>query len=551
KKLDEMIGYEAQQQIPFPIDEVIWDYHICKDDTMGAEKEVGIFAVRKEVISDFMIDYESSGLHLELISVGYLGLLNYALFDLRPKKPSVIVDIGSDHTDLLVVDGRRFWVRNLAIAGNDVTQALQEKFKLQFSEAEKLKRHASKSEQAVKIFSVVQPVLKELVNEIHRSVGFYKSQAGDVKFEEVYLFGNGARLLGIQKYLQEHLRFKVHVEKGFHRIRVNREANVALLQQEFPSFASVVGNGVQALGEGEVNVNLLPQEQKAALEFKKKQRVVLVAAASLYLLVAFLWLNYNKKIESAELALQNTEIVKTLDKHDREIKRLYGEERDELQTHQTQLIGYGENRLQPLIGLDAVREVFSSFNGKENITRDVPEDQQASVLGEMEGEMDDLNGQKIWLCSYRLSRVILNSKNEEIDFSKRRKGGDEDKVMTPAYKIFVCGKTYSKESQRANIAMIQERLTGPLQRLLEADTGLVGVGNPHKIELLSPDDKIPNQLYHAARDLRDRFPLDKDKDQGASFFHFEMHWYQHIKKPEEPDEPDENDDGNSGNGGGK
>ena len=53
KKLDEMIGYEAQQQIPFPIDEVIWDYHICQDETMGAEKEVGIFAVRKEVISDF------------------------------------------------------------------------------------------------------------------------------------------------------------------------------------------------------------------------------------------------------------------------------------------------------------------------------------------------------------------------------------------------------------------------------------------------------------------------------------------------------------------
>ena len=303
KKLEEMIGYEAQQQIPFPIDEVIWDYHVCESEEGSVEKEVGIFAVRKEVISDFILDFEQNGISPDHISVGYIGLLNYILFDLRPTKPAVVIDIGSDHTDLLIVDGGRFWVRNLGIAGNDVTQTIQEKFKLQFDEAEKIKRSATTNkEQAAKVYQVVQPILKEFVNEIHRSVGFYKSQAGDVKFEDVFLFGNGAKLIGVQRFLQEHLRFKVHVEKGFHRLRVNREANVALLQQDFPAFATVVGQGIQGLSDGVIDVNLLPQERQEEINFKSKQKIVIAAAASLYIVIAFLYWNLGGKISDAEEA---------------------------------------------------------------------------------------------------------------------------------------------------------------------------------------------------------------------------------------------------------
>ncbi|MCA8960099.1 MAG: type IV pilus assembly protein PilM, partial [Planctomycetes bacterium] len=313
KKVEEMIGYEAQQQIPFPIDEVIWDYHVCASDEGALEREIGIFAVRREVISDFIVDFESNGLAPDHISIGYIGLLNYVNFDLRPQKPAVIIDIGSEHTDLLIVDGGRFWVRNLGIAGNDITQTLQEKFKLQFDEAERLKRSAaSDKEKAAKVYQIVQPILKEFVNEVHRSVGFYKSQAGDVKFEDVFLFGNASKLVGLQRFLQEHLRFRVHVEKGFHRIRVNRESNVALLQQDFPSFATVVGQGIQALGDGMCDVNLLPRERQEELSFKSKQKVVIAACVALFVVPVFLMLNLNGKIEKAEQALAQANRSKSL-----------------------------------------------------------------------------------------------------------------------------------------------------------------------------------------------------------------------------------------------
>ena len=70
KKLVEMIGYEAQQQIPFPIEEVMWDYHVCETGDSGGEREVGIFAVRAEAVNDFVLDYENVGIDVNLISVG-------------------------------------------------------------------------------------------------------------------------------------------------------------------------------------------------------------------------------------------------------------------------------------------------------------------------------------------------------------------------------------------------------------------------------------------------------------------------------------------------
>jgi len=72
-----------------------------------SEKSASSQSARKSSPTSFL-DYETHGLSPDHISVGYVGLLNYVRYDLRPQKPAVILDIGSDHTDLLIVDGGRF-----------------------------------------------------------------------------------------------------------------------------------------------------------------------------------------------------------------------------------------------------------------------------------------------------------------------------------------------------------------------------------------------------------------------------------------------------------
>ena len=184
KKIKDMVRYEASQQIPFPLDEVIWDYHLIEREYMaGEERDLGLFAVRREAIDDFLLDFTQEGLAVEMLTIEYLGALNLVLYDIRPEEPTVVLDIGASHTDLIFIDGQRFWIRRLLHSGNDMTKAIMARFRLDFREAEKLKIETAKvPKQAAKIFqTVVQPKLQELVQEVHRSIGYYRSQAGEIK----------------------------------------------------------------------------------------------------------------------------------------------------------------------------------------------------------------------------------------------------------------------------------------------------------------------------------------------------------------------------------
>ncbi len=517
RKLEEMIGYEAQQQIPFPIDEVIWDYHISEGNDGSLEKEVGIFAVRREAISDFVLDYRE--FPLELISVGYIGLLNYVAFDLRPNRPVVVLDVGADETDLLVVDGNRFWFRSLAGAGKDFTQALQEKFKLNFHQAEELKIDGAKSEHAAKIFQVIQPHLRDLVNEINRSIGFYKSQAGEVKFEDLFLFGNGSKLLGLKNFLQEHLKFRVHVAKAFHRLRVNRESNVGLLQKDFPSFASCVGAGIQALGDGVCEVNLLPQEQQEALEFKKKQKTVLIAAASLYVLIAWLFFSYDRKIRDANAALDTTRVVANLDQAKKTIDELEGDRRAALQKERTALLGPVEDRLEPYAAWAMVQQIFTAIGNQEIVTP--PEFTKETIdsgKASLEGDQERLNANKWWIALFEVQRVWRDEQGRVVEKP------DKNQTVTPAYRVQVSGVRYRIGTEQENTIAVQERIRQRVEEELRARYGELSASDVVTVKI---HNEPPTRIYIEHRDLKEKKKGSDDLivlSQDETFFGFDVSW---------------------------
>lgn len=515
KKLDEMVGYEAQQQIPFPIDEVVWDYHIC-DGGDAPEKTVGIFAVRREVVSDFMVDYEAVGLSLDVISIGYLGLLNYVQFDLRPQKPSVVVDIGSDHTDLLIVDGAKFWVRNLPIAGNDITQALMEKFKLQFDEAEKLKVNANKSEHAVKIFSVIQPVLKELVNEIHRSVGFYKSQAGEVKFEDVYLFGNTAKVLGIQKFLQEQLRFRVHVARKFNRIRINREANVALLQQDFSSFVAAVGNAIQALGAGTAEVNLMPKEQQEAQQFKRKQRMVLLAAAALFVVPLYWWVLFHQKTGAAERALLGTAVTTELDGYKKQIEAA-DRQRSELDAKWHTLRAELAHRALPAEAFRLVHEVFNAIPGEQVVeVEPFSETQLEARRPDLLADMERLNEGKIWLVSFETELVVRDATGKIHALRDKLENVPEPRL---AYRCSIHGMATVRPEAVENQTQVARNVQEPLEQRLRERYGEPSAEHGNWVKGVAVTG-IPNSLYREPDTFREVRAGGREAVEQGTFYPF-------------------------------
>lgn len=292
KQIPEMVRWEAQQQIPFPIEEVIWDWQKIDNEEDFGEVEVNLFAVKKEIIHNFLATLEGVGFQASGIQIAPLALFNFINYDQQPEGAVVAIDMGAEFSDLVVLNGTRIWIRNLQIAGNDITRAVQGKFQIPFGEAEKLKLKAAKSKHANKIFQVMKPILKDLVGEIHRSVGYYKSQNPDVRFDKVLLLGNGTKLVGFKRFFRDNLSdYAIELVKGLKRISVSNRVNVNLLSQNIASFGIALGLAVQAAGEAVNNVVLIPDEIKQAEELKKKQPMFIVALVILAAIVGWKYFN--------------------------------------------------------------------------------------------------------------------------------------------------------------------------------------------------------------------------------------------------------------------
>ncbi len=298
-RLQEIVRYEAQQHIPFKLDEVIWNYQpIERAYEPGEEREVIIFAVKKEIVGQFLSNTTTVNFPLDVLQFAPIALFNFVTYDQDITGTMVVLDMGADNTDLTVIDAEKYWIRNLPIAGNDITKAIAKKFQIPFNEAEKLKVTATQSPQANKIFAVVQPVLRDLVGEIHRSLGHYKSLAKNVKFDKMLIAGNSSKTLNFQKYLSQNLQMDVQKLSKLGRISLSGRVNEASLQKHLPSIGVCLGLGIQGLGLAKNRVNLLPPELIAKKEMALKKPYVAGIAAALALSVGALYLNAGKDIDT-------------------------------------------------------------------------------------------------------------------------------------------------------------------------------------------------------------------------------------------------------------
>jgi len=308
-KIPETVKYEAQSQIPFNIDEVIWDYqYVERDYQPGEEKEVILFAIKRDIVEQFLANIAELKFNTEAVQFAPVALFNFLLRDQELKGATVALDMGGDNTDLIVIDGTKFWVRNLPITGNDITKALQKAFNIPFEEAEKLKLKAGQSQQAQKIFNAVQPILRDLVNEINRSMGYYKSISKTSKFDQIILLGNSTKTLNFQKFVSQSLQLPAIRLTKLNSIEVGGGIDPGELNENLPTIGTAIGLALQGLEPTTNRINLLPSIYRQKKELKRKQPFVIATAAALYLLVGLAW--YKQDTEVAKLDAS----IKTADK---------------------------------------------------------------------------------------------------------------------------------------------------------------------------------------------------------------------------------------------
>ncbi|TVR11925.1 MAG: type IV pilus assembly protein PilM [Planctomycetota bacterium] len=286
KKLDKMVELEARQQIPGNFDEVRWGFY--KTPSIDESSyDVAIFAVRNEIVDDLVSKSKQVGLNLVGISVTSLAIYNYVQFDqdFGAEETVVILDVGAENTDLVVYRGDSMWMRNLGVSGSDITRAFQKKFRVSFEEAEQLKCQVGESRQADKIFKVIEASLGELVSDVQRSLGFYKSSNPDTTFECMVVSGNTFRLPNLTQYIADRLGYAIITLVETERISIDHGLDRDHFLEDLQSLGAAVGLGLQGVGYGKADVNLLP----SSLRIQSLLRAKRWAAIAILVIIPLAW----------------------------------------------------------------------------------------------------------------------------------------------------------------------------------------------------------------------------------------------------------------------
>ena len=226
--------------------------------------EVGLFAMKRDQINRAILPFTVAGIEVDVVQMSPIALYNFVSFD-QLKGPGskdsvVLLDIGADNTDLIISDGTRIWQRNVPIGGNHFTRALTKELKLTFAKAEHLKRNATKAPDPRAIFTAMRGVFNDFASEINRSIGFYSSINRTAKIRKVVGLGNGFKLPGLQKFLQQNLNHEVSRLESFEKLVGDEVKSAPQFQDNLASFAVAYGLGVQGLKRGGLGTNLLPPE---------------------------------------------------------------------------------------------------------------------------------------------------------------------------------------------------------------------------------------------------------------------------------------------------
>ena len=282
KRIPEIVKFEASQQIPFDINEVAWDWQIMTEEG-AAEAKVGIFAIKNDVVTAELEHFSREDLEVTYVQIVPMALYNYVFYD-RPDlmksdtQATVVLNIGAETTDLVVCTKSDVWQRAIAMGGNAFTKAIADTFKLNFEKAEKLKRTAPMSKYARQILQAMKPVFTDLASEIQRSLGFYTSSHSNVKLTRVIAMGGGTKMRGLLQYLQQSLQMPIERPDAFKRVAINPSISAAKFHESVCDFGVVYGLGVQALGLGQIESNLLPKSIAKSMIWASKTKYFVLAA---------------------------------------------------------------------------------------------------------------------------------------------------------------------------------------------------------------------------------------------------------------------------------
>ncbi|MEN9572821.1 MAG: hypothetical protein RL514_676 [Verrucomicrobiota bacterium] len=281
-KVAQIIQYEAQQNVPFPLEEVVWDYQILGATPTG-ELEVLLVAIKNEVVESLFRIGEQAGLEMHLVDVSSAALCNAYRFNYGDAEGCVmLLDIGARSSNLLFFEQGRVYSRSINIGANSITQDFANEVKMKWEEAEKLKieegfvslggayEEPSNPHQAL-LSKIARQVMTRLHIQMNQTVQFYRGQQGGSAPTKLYLAGGASLLPYTAQFFAEKLSVPVDYFNPFRNIQIDPAINLEEMAKVAHQFGEVVGLGIRNLAECPVELNLMPASHLKQQQFNAKR----------------------------------------------------------------------------------------------------------------------------------------------------------------------------------------------------------------------------------------------------------------------------------------
>ncbi len=298
ENIEQLVTFEAQQHVPFPIDEVIWDWQLL--ESASGEKEVALVAIKGEALNEMNNVVMEAGLSTAEVDASPMALYNALRYNYPElEDTTLLIDIGAKTSNLIYLEGKRMFTRSVAVGGASITAAIAKEYGISFSEAESQKcsngmvainaAHTEELDEATAaLATVIRNALGKLPAEIARTTNYFRSQHGGSAPKRIMLAGGGSNLLYLGEFFQEKLRMPVELFNPLRRVSVGKGVDVDRVSADAHQLGELVGLALRGVGKASLMIDLVPdvvsRERDAA-----RRKPILIGAAAILLLGLGIW----------------------------------------------------------------------------------------------------------------------------------------------------------------------------------------------------------------------------------------------------------------------
>lgn len=290
EKIERIIAFEAQQNVPFPIDDVVWDYQLV---AAGEDEQIQVVlvAIKSDLLEDVNTAVEGAGLRTQIVDVATTALYNAFRYNYSDvAECSVLVDLGARTTNLLFIEPGKVFSRSVPIGGASMSAAIAKEFGEPPAAAELRKKrdgvvslggaYAQVGDPDIfRVSKIIRSTMTKLHAELMRSISYYRSQQQGSAPARVYLCGGTASMPYMREFFQEKLRLPTEFFNPLRNVAVSGAVKTEEISRSAHLLGELVGLALRSVTTCPMELNLRPASVVRAHEITRRRPFLLLAAA--------------------------------------------------------------------------------------------------------------------------------------------------------------------------------------------------------------------------------------------------------------------------------